>query len=115
MISSFNEELKMGWIYLLLCIIFETIGVVLLKFADGFTMLWPSIGTIVAHLLSFYFGSLALRTIDISISYAVGSACGIVIMTLIGYFYFHENFSALKIIFILMILIATVGLRLLKA
>ena len=105
----------MGWFYLFLCIVFETIGVVLLKFADGFTVFWPSVGTIVFHLLCFYFGSLALRTIDISVSYAIGSACGIVIISLIGYFYFHESFSILKIIFILMILIATVGLRLLKA
>lgn len=104
----------MGWFYLLLCIIFESIGVCFLKLADGFTVFWPSVGTIVAHLLSFYFGSLALRTIDISVSYAVGSAGGIVLMTLIGYFTFHENFSALKILFILLILIGSVGLRLIK-
>ena len=105
----------MGWVYLLLCIIFETIGVFLLKLANGFTVFWPSVGTIVFHLLCFYFGSLALKTLDVSVTYAVGSACGIVIMSLIGYFYFHEDFSALKIIFLLMILVATVGLRLLKA
>ena len=104
----------MGWIYLFLSIICETIGVWFLKLTNGFTLFWPSVGTIVAHLFCFYFGALALKTIDISISYAVGSALGIVIMTLVGYFYFHENFSALKIIFILMILIGTVGLRLMK-
>lgn len=104
----------MGWIYLFLSIISETIGICFLKLTNGFTVFWPSVGTIIAHLFCFYFGSLALKTIDISISYAVGSACGIAIMTLIGYFYFHENFSVLKIIFILMILIATVGLRLIK-
>jgi len=105
----------MGWIYLLISIILETIGICLLKLSNGFTVLLPSIGTIIAHLLCFYFGSLALKTIDISISYAVGSAGGIVLMTFIGYFAFHENFSALKIFYIMLILIGSVGLRLIKS
>jgi small multidrug resistance pump len=109
-----DERFTMGWFYLFLSIICEAIGICFLKLTNGFTVLLPSVGTLVAHLFCFYFGSLALKTIDISVSYAVGSACGIVLMTLIGYFYFHENFSALKIVFITLILIGTVGLRLIE-
>lgn len=101
-------------IYLFLAVIFETIGTTFLKLTNGFTVLLPSIGTIVFYILCFYFLSLSLKTIDISVGYAIWGAFGIVLVTLIGFFYFHETISPLKILFILLIIISTVGLRLIK-
>ena len=104
----------MSWVYLFLAIIFETAATTLLKMANGFTVLLPSIGTIIGYLLCFYFLSLAFKTIDISIAYAVWGAIGIVLVSLIGLLFFHETFSFWKILFIVLIIISTVGLRLVK-
>ena len=104
----------MNWLYLFLAIIFETIATTLLKMANGFTVLLPSIGTIVGYLLCFYFLSLAFKTIDIRIAYALWGAIGIVLISLIGLFVFNETFSFWKILFIVLIIISTVGLRLVK-
>ena len=104
----------MSWLFLFLAIIFETAGTCLLKMTNGFTVLLPSIGTVIGYLFCFYFLSLAFKTIDISIAYAVWGAVGIVLVSLIGYFFFHETFSPLKILFITLIIISTVGLRLIK-
>lgn len=104
----------MSWIYLFAAIVLETIGTALLKTANGFTILLPSIGAVLAYIFCFYFLSLAFKTIDISIAYAVWGALGIVLVALIGFFYFHETLSPLKILFIVMIIIATLGLRLVK-
>ncbi len=42
----------MSWLYLFLAIIFETAATTLLKMANGFTVLLPSIGTLVILLSS---------------------------------------------------------------
>ena len=104
----------MNWLFLFLAIIFETLGTTCLKMTNGFTVLLPSIGTVIGYILSFYFLSLALRTIDVSISYAIWGAIGIVLVALIGHFVFHESLSPLKIFFIALIIVSTVGLRLVK-
>ena len=104
----------MSWLYLFLAIVFETISTTLLKLSNGFSVLLPSIGTVAGYILCFYFLSLAFKTIDISIAYAVWGAVGIVLITLIGIFFFHENVSFLKILFITLIIISTVGLKLIK-
>ena len=104
----------MSWLYLFLAIVFETASTTLLKLSNGFSVLLPSVGTVVGYILCFYFLSLAFKTIDISIAYAVWGAVGIVLITLIGIFFFHENVSFLKILFIALIIISTVGLRLIK-
>lgn len=104
----------MSWIFLFLAILLETAGTALLKMAQGFTILLPSVGTIVAYIFCFYFLALAFKTIDISIAYAVWGALGIVLVSLIGFFFFHETMSPLKILFIILIIISTIGLRLVK-
>ena len=104
----------MSWLYLFLAIIFETIGTSLLKLSNGFSVLLPSIGTVIGYLCCFYFLALALKNIEMGIAYAVWGAVGIVLVTLIGIFFFHENISFLKILFIVLIIISTIGLRLIK-
>jgi len=104
----------MSWLYLFLAIIFETVGTTFLKLSNGFSVLSPSIYTIVGYALCFYFLSVALKSIDISIAYAIWCAIGIVLITLIGVFFFHENMSFAKILFLLLIIVGTIGLRLIK-
>ena len=98
----------MNWLFLFLAIIFETAGTACLKMTDGFTVLLPSIGTVIGYILCFYFLSLAFKTIDISIAYAVWGALGIVLVSLIGFFFFHETFSFWKILFMAVIYNVTV-------
>lgn len=57
----------MSWLYLVLAIIFETSGTTLLKFSNGFTVVFPSIGAIISYALCFLFLSYALKTIDMSV------------------------------------------------
>ena len=104
----------MNWLFLFLAIIFETVATACLKMTNGFTVLLPSLGTVIGYILCFYFLSLAFRTIDISIAYAVWGALGIVLVSLIGFLFFHETFSFWKILFIVLIIISTIGLRLVK-
>ncbi len=102
----------MCWIYLILAIIFETIATTFLKMSNGFTVLFPSIGTVLGYMFCFLFLSYALRTIDMSVAYAIWGALGILLVSLIGMFFFNESITVLKVISILLIILGTVGLRL---
>ncbi len=102
----------MSWVYLIFAICFETIGTTLLKMSNGFSVLLPSLGTIVGYALCFTFLSFSLKTIDISVAYAIWGAFGILLISLIGMIFFHESISVVKIVSILLIVAGTVGLRL---
>ena len=101
----------MSWIYLILAIIFETLGTTFLKMSNGFSVLLPSIGVIFGYILCFLFLSYALKTIDISVAYAIWGAFGILLVSAIGMIFFHESVSFLKVASILLIILGTVGLR----
>lgn len=44
-----GKDKFMSWLYLVLAIIFETSGTTLLKFSNGFTVVFPSIGAIISY------------------------------------------------------------------
>ena len=102
----------MSWFYLVLAILFETIGTTSLRLSNGFTVLLPSISTVVAYALCFLFLSYALKTIEMGVAYAIWGALGILLISLIGIIFLHESVSFLKIASILLIVLGTVGLRL---
>ena len=102
----------MSWLYLIFAILFETIATTSLKLSNGFTVLFPSLLTVVFYGLCFLFLSYALRTIDMSIAYAIWGAFGILLISIIGILFLHESISLLKILSILFIILGTIGLRL---
>ena len=63
------------------------------KMSEAFTNLLPSIGVILGFGLSFYFVSLALKTIPLSIGYAIWSGVGTVLTALIGVLVWDEHFN----------------------
>ena len=87
----------MPYLYLALAIAFEVIGTSALKASETFTRLVPSLVTLVTYMVSFVFLALSLRTIPIGIAYAMWSGLGIVLIALVGWFWFRQtlNFPAL--------------------
>ncbi|MBN6206550.1 multidrug efflux SMR transporter [Ralstonia pickettii] len=93
-----------GYSYLAVSIIAEVFGTAMLKLSDGFTAFLPSLGVIIAYGLAFYCLSLCLRTIPLSLAYAIWSGAGTAIIALIGYMFWNEAFGMLKITGILLII-----------
>ena len=71
-----------------------------------------SIGTVVSYALCFLFLSYALKTIEMSVAYAIWGAFGVLLISVIGIIFLYESISVLKIVSILLIILGTVGLRL---
>lgn len=82
--------LEMGW----------AIG---LKFAEGFTRLWPSLGTAAAMIASMYLLALAARELPIGTAYAVWTGIGAAL---------GESSAGLRLGCIGLIVIGVVGLKL---
>ncbi len=102
----------MPWFHLLIAGLLEVAWAVGLKQTEGWTRLWPSLITIVLMIASFFFLSLALRTLPIGTAYAVWTGIGAVGTALIGLFIFHEPRTTARIVCILLIVSGVVGLKL---
>ena len=100
----------MGWFLLALAIVLEVSGTTCMKFSDGFKELVPSVLVFVFYGLSFTAFIYALKTIDLSIGYAIWAGLGLALITAIGILYFKEPATIQKMAFILLILIGVTGL-----
>jgi len=79
------------YIYLLIAVITETIGTAAMQSSEQFTRLWPSVLLVVAYGISFYFMSLTLKYMPVSIVYAIWSGLGIVLIGVIGWLVFKQS------------------------
>jgi small multidrug resistance pump len=104
----------MSWIYLIIAIITEVIGTTNMKLSQGFTKVVPSILMVVFYIICFAFMTLALKKLDVSITYAIWSGLGTALIAAIGIFYFKEPATAIKIGSIALIVIGVVGLALVE-
>ncbi len=101
-----------SWMLLVLAIVFDVLGTLSMKSSQQFTRLIPSVLLFVFFGLSFVFMCLALKGIDVSIAYAIWSGLGTLLVCLIGMSFFKESVSAMKFVFLGMIIIGTMGLNL---
>lgn len=80
----------MGYLYLGLAIIFEVIGSSFLKASEGFSKLIPSVVVIITYVIAFYCLSLSIKTIPLSIAYAIWAGVGIILTVLVSIFIFKQ-------------------------
>jgi quaternary ammonium compound-resistance protein SugE len=102
----------MAWVFLFIAGIFEVCWALGLKYSDGFTKIIPSLFTIITMLISFYFLSLALRTLPMGTAYAIWVGVGSVGIVIAGVILFNESINLLRIISILFIVLGIIGLKL---
>lgn len=67
---------------------------------------------LISMILSLYFLSLGMRTLNIGISYAIWTAVGSVVTLLLSRLFLKESFNILKIVAVMMILVGISGLEL---
>ncbi|RUT28393.1 multidrug efflux SMR transporter [Paenibacillus zeisoli] len=102
----------MGWLYLGAAIILELTGTMTMKYSEGFSRLLPSILMFVLYGCSFTFLSFAVKTLELSMAYAIWSGLGTVLITTAGVILYGERINLLKIICVALIILGVAGLRL---
>lgn len=84
-----------------------------MKYTDGFTRLWPTIGTFAAMAVSVLLLGFAMKTLPLGTAYAVWTGIGTAGTVIVGMVLFNEPATALRLGAIVLILIGGVGLKLL--
>ena len=102
----------MAWISLFVAGLFEVAWAIGLKYTDGFSRLWPTVGTIIAMILSLVFLEYALRTLPVGTAYAVWVGIGAVGTALLGMALFGESREPLRLVCLGFIVAGVVCLRL---
>jgi small multidrug resistance pump len=100
-----------AWLVLGLAILFEVSGTISMRLSEGFTRLTPSILIFAFYAVSFFLNTLVIRTLGLSVVYAVWSGVGTVLTALIGTLYFKEPAGALKIGSTILIVAGVIGMH----
>lgn len=93
----------MSYLYLGIAIIAEVVATSALKSSQGFTKPLASIVVIVGYCIAFYCLSIVLKTIPIGIAYAIWAGLGIVLITIVGYFFYQQKLDAAAVIGMILI------------
>ncbi|MCE7989206.1 MAG: quaternary ammonium compound-resistance protein SugE [Caldilinea sp. CFX5] len=104
----------MAWLYLIIAGLLEVAWAIGLKYTEGWTKLYPSLFTVGGMVVSFYFLSLALRTLPIGTAYAIWTGIGAVGTVIMGIVLFGEPRDLGRLVCIFLILVGIIGLRLLS-
>lgn len=103
----------MSWFILFIAGLFEIAWAVGIKYTEGWTRLWPSVLTLIAMVVSFFFLSLALKHLPMGTAYAVWTGIGTIGTVVYGIVFFKEPTDILRIACIMLIIFGIVGLRIL--
>jgi small multidrug resistance pump len=102
----------MKWIILAIGILFEVLGTICMKYAEGFTKFLPSVLVFVFYGISLAALVFVLEKMQVSIAYAIWASAGTALIAIIGMLFFKESFSLIKVLSICFIIIGILGLEL---
>lgn len=93
-------------------ILAEVLGTTCMKYSDGFSKLWPSLGTAAGYVVAFALLAQTLKTMSVGSAYAIWSGAGTAVIAAIGMIFIGEAVTAAKIIGIVLIICGVVVLNL---
>lgn len=105
-------EVTEAWIFLVIAITFSVTGTILMKLSRGLRYLRPTIFCGISYFIAFAAMTVTMKTIQLSVVYAVWSGVGTVLVSVVGVLYFNEHLSRNKILFLLLIVMGVIGIHL---
>lgn len=102
----------MAWAMLVVAGLFEVGWAIGLKYTEGFTRLWPTVGTVIAMIISLGLLGVAMKSLPVGTSYAVWVGVGAVGTAILGIVLLGESASAGRLISLALIVAGIVGLKL---
>ena len=102
----------MNWFILVVAGLFEIGWAVGLKYTDGFTRIWPTVGTVVSMIVSLALLGIAMKSLPVGTAYAVWVGVGAVGTAILGIVLLGEPANAGRMISLGLIIAGIVGLKL---
>lgn len=102
----------MNWFILVIAGLFEVAWAIGLKYTDGFTRLWPTIGTVLAMVISVGLLGIAMKSLPVGTAYAVWVGVGAVGTAILGIILLGDSAHPLRLASLALIVAGIVGLKL---
>ena len=102
----------MHWCILIIAGLFEIAWAIGLKYTEGFTRLWPTIGTVLAMVISLVLLGIAMKSLPVGTAYAVWVGVGAVGTAILGMVLLGEVASMGRIVSLALIVTGIIGLKL---
>ena len=101
----------MAWLELLIAGGLEVFWSTFLKLSEGFTRPVYSVVAVVGMILSFIFLSQATKVLPLGAAYAVWTGIGAVGAVIVGIVVFKEPVTAVRMLFVVLLLTGIIGLK----
>ncbi|GAA2936274.1 multidrug efflux SMR transporter [Streptomyces thioluteus] len=101
----------MAWVLLIVAGLLEVGWSIGMKYTEGFTRLWPSVFTVAGIVASMILLSQAARSLPIGTAYGVWVGIGAAGAAVLGMCVLGEPATAARIFFVVLLLVAVVGLK----
>ena len=102
----------MSWIILVIAGLFEIGWAIGLKYTEGFSRLWPTVGTVTAMAISVGLLGIAMRDLPVGTAYAVWTGIGAVGTVILGIVLMGDPANAARLMCVGLILCGIIGLKL---
>ena len=102
----------MGYVYLTLTVLLDTVGIAFLNKANGVSNLKYLLLGLLFINLGLVSLSVAFKTLEMTVANTLFAGLTSLLVAMIGYFYFGERYSVLQYGFIIAIVISVIGLHL---
>lgn len=106
---------RMAWLTLVIAGIFEIGWAIGLKYTDGFTKLWPTVGTVASMAISVGLLGVAMKSLPLGTAYAVWVGVGAVGTAILGIVLLGEPANPGRLVSLGLIVAGIVGLKLAAA
>ena len=101
----------MKWIILSVGILFEVLGTICMKYAEGFSKLVPSVLVFVFYGISLAALVIVLEKMQVSIAYAIWASAGTALIAILGIIFYKEPVTIAKIFSLAFIIAGIIGLE----
>lgn len=102
----------MAWVILVAAGLFEVGWAIGLKYTEGFTRLWPTLGTIFAIIISLWLLGIAMKSLPVGTAYSIWVGIGAVGTVILGIVLFDEPANAARLASLALIIAGVIGLKL---
>lgn len=102
----------MHWVLLVTAGILEIGWAVGLKYTAGFTRFWPTVGTLLAMVLSVVLLGVAMKSLPVGTAYAIWVGIGSVGTVILGMVLFQEPANVFRLLSVGLIIAGIIGLKL---
>ena len=104
----------MAYLYLFGAILFEVTATLLLPLSKNFTKPILSIGILTSYSISFYLLTYAVKGIPIAIAYSTWAGVGILLITLLGFIFYHQSIQWQSLVGLVLIVLGVLIVNIFK-